>query len=327
MMTVLDTSCLPPAERTTAWAETTAQALVTTRFRFPDPGNFGARIRAMALGPVQLSVISYARLVCYRSPRLIRESDPELYQIAVVTSGRQGIEQARHHTVLGPGEIVLYDSSRPFEASARGPGSCASLVLQFPRRLMPLPDHVVAPLCGTSLGAADGVGHVFRQTLAGLAEAEPDLSGPDRQRLGTTVVDLAAAVIARRADRASALPAESRTATLYQQITAFISRHLHDAGLGPGAVAAAHSISIRYLHRVFQVHGTTVNGYIRRERIARCRRDLADPLLGAVPVGAIGARWGFPRASDFTRAFRTATGMTPTEYRSLGEPAEEETRP
>ncbi|MEU1012500.1 helix-turn-helix domain-containing protein [Streptomyces sp. NPDC005890] len=327
MMTVLDTSCLPPAERTTAWAETTALALVTTRFRFPDPANFGAHIRAMALGPVQVSAISYAQLVCYRSPRLIRESDPELYQIAVITSGRQGIEQARHNTVVSPGEIVLYDSSRPFEASARGPGSCGSLVLQFPRRLMPLPDHVVAPLCGTALGAADGVGHVFRQTLASLAQAESDLTAPDRQRLGTTVVDLAAAVIARRADRTSVLPPESRLATLYQQITAFVTRHLHDTGLGPAAVAAAHSISTRYLHRVFQVHGTTVNGFIRRERIARCRRDLADPLLQATPVSAIGARWGYPRASDFTRAFRTATGMTPTEYRSLRNQADGGTLP
>ncbi|MFJ4326831.1 helix-turn-helix domain-containing protein [Streptomyces tricolor] len=317
MMTVLDTTCLPPAERTAAWAETTALALVTTRFRFPDPAHFGARIQAVTLGPVQLSAMSYAQLVSYRSARLIRASDPELYQVAVITSGRQGIEQARHNTVLEPGEMVLYDSSRPFEASAGGPGRCGSLVVQFPRCLLPLPDHVVAPLCGTALGAAEGVGYVFRQTLLGLAQAGSDLSGPDRQRLGTIVVDLAAAVIARYADRTSALPPESRTAALFQQITAFITRHLHDPGLAPATVAAAHSISARYLHRVFQAHGTTVSGFIRQERIARCRRDLADPLLRTTPVGAIGARWGFPRASDFTRAFRTATGTTPTEYRSL----------
>ncbi|GGZ82535.1 helix-turn-helix domain-containing protein [Streptomyces echinoruber] len=316
MITVLDTACLPPAERTGVWAETTAQALVTTRFRFPDPANFGARIRTMTLGPAQLSTLSYAQLVSYRSPRLIRQSDPELYQIAVITSGRQGIEQARQNTVLGPGEIVLYDSSRPFEASAHGPGRCGSLVLQFPRRLMPLPDQVVARLCGASLGAADGVGHVFRQTLVSLTEAAPDLTARDRQRLGTAVIDLAAALIARHADRTSQLPAESRMSTLFQQITAFITQHLHDPGLGPATVAAAHHISPRYLHRIFQAHGTTVNTFIRQERMDRCRRDLADPALHATPVKTIGARWGYPRASDFTRAFRTATGLTPTEYRA-----------
>jgi AraC-like DNA-binding protein len=176
---------------------------------------------------------------------------------------------------------------------------------------------VVAPLCGTALGTADGIGHVFRQTLLSLTQADSDLAPPDRHRLGSTLVDLAAAVIARRADRTSALPPESRTATLFRQITAFITEHLHDPGLGPAAVAAAHSISPRYLHRVFQVRGTTVNGFIRQARIARCRRDLADPLLRTTAVGAIGVRWGYPRASDFTRAFRTATGMTPTAYRRV----------
>jgi AraC-like DNA-binding protein len=32
-------------------------------------------------------------------------------------------------------------------------------------------------------------------------------------------------------------------------------------------------------------------------------------------VHTIAARWGIPRASDFTRAFRTAYGISPTEYR------------
>ncbi|WP_030694363.1 helix-turn-helix domain-containing protein [Streptomyces globisporus] len=316
MLTVLDTTHLPPAQRTSAWAEATSLALVATHFKFPDPTAFGARIRTTTLGAAQLSTMSYAQLVSYRSPRLIRQSDPELYQLAVITSGRQGIDQARRSTSLRPGEIVLYDSSRPFEASATGPGSCSSLVLQFPRRLMSLPDNVVAPLCGTALGTANGVRYVFRQALISLTEAGTDLTACDRQRLGTTVIDLAAAVIAQSADRTSALPAESRTAMMYHEITAFITRRLHDPGLKPAAIAAAHSISSRYLQRIFQLHGTTTNDFIRQERIARCRRDLADPSLLTTPVSTIGIRWGYTRASDFTRAFRTATGMTPTEYRA-----------
>ncbi|MFF4173337.1 helix-turn-helix domain-containing protein [Streptomyces sp. NPDC001744] len=316
MLTVLDTTCLPPGQRTNAWAETTALALVTTRFRFPDPAAFGARIRTTALGPAQLSTMTYGPLVSYRSPRLIRQSDPELYQLAVIVSGRQRIDQARRSAIMRPGEIVLYDSSRPFEASATGPGNCSSLVLRFPRRLVPLPDNAVAPLCGTALGAATGVRHVFRQTLISLTEAGTDLTAHDRQRLGSTVVDLAAAVIAQDADRTSALPAESRTTLMYHEITAFLPRHLHDPDLRPAAVAAAHSISPRYLQRIFQLHGTTPMDFVRQERIARCRRDLADPSLLTTPVGAIGLRWGYTRASDFTRAFRAATGMTPTEYRT-----------
>ncbi|WP_308042277.1 helix-turn-helix transcriptional regulator [Streptomyces sp. 8L] len=83
-------------------------------------------------------------------------------------------------------------------------------------------------------------------------------------------------------------------------------------------MAAAHFISTRYLHRVFQQHHRTVSDVIRRQRLDRCRRDLADPGQRAVPIAAIAMRWGYPRASDFTRAFRAAFGMTPSEYRAVG---------
>lgn len=321
MTTVLDTTSLPPEESTAAWVETTALASVTTRFRFPEPDSFGARISAMQLGAVQLSSMSYSPLISYRSGRLIRQSDPEVYQLAVITSGQQGIEQAGHRSLLEPGDIVFYDSSRPFEALAGVDGKrCSSLLLQFPRRLMPLPDKAVAPLCGENLKGAAGVGHVLRQTLSALTDPDIELTDADRARLGTTVMDLAAAVVARHVEQTSALPPEARTSALFHRMLDFISRNLHDPALKPATIAEAHNVSPRTLHRIFHSHGAAVSDTIRRERVARCRRDLADPALRSTPVSAIGARWGYPRASDFTRAFRAATGMTPTAYRASVSP-------
>jgi AraC-like DNA-binding protein len=317
--TVLDTDGLLRDEKTAAWMEAAALALVPKRCRVPEPERFAARVSVMELGPAQLSANLFTPFSCYRSPRLVRQSDPELYQLAVITSGRQSIEQAGHHASLEPGEMIFYDSSRPFEAAVgtdgdgRGGGS---LMVQFPRELMPLPDKVVAPLCGSRLSGSTGIGHVFRQTLSALADTETDFTDRDRARLGTTIVDLAAAVVARQCEQTSALVPEARTEALYHEIRAFIRRHVDDPDLTPPAVAAAHCISTRTLHRIFQTRGETVSGTIRAERINRCRRDLADPGLRAVPVGSIGARWGFPRASDFTRAFKAATGMTPTVYRA-----------
>ncbi|WP_368857754.1 helix-turn-helix domain-containing protein [Nonomuraea sp. MG754425] len=41
----------------------------------------------------------------------------------------------------------------------------------------------------------------------------------------------------------------------------------------------------------------------------RCRVDLADPLLSGQTVAQIAARWGFPDAASFSRAFKTVFGM------------------
>lgn len=317
LTTVLDTSHLPPADRAAAWVETTRQALMVTRISFLEPNQIKAQIQTMSLGPVQLSVMSYTPLQSQRTPRLIRQCDPEMYQIALTLTGQQSIEQARTYASLGPGDLLLYDSSRPFTATA-GPSlpGARMMLLQFPRRLLPLPDKAVGPLCGTALPGRTGVGQLLRHLLTGLADAHADLTSGDSARLGTTAIDLTAALLAHHADRQTLLPAESRQRALFEQISAHITTCLHDPGLTPGAIAAAHFISTRYLHRIFQQHGSTVSDVIRLQRLARCRRDLADPSQHTVPIGAIGMRWGYPRPSDFTRAFRAATGMTPSEYRA-----------
>ncbi|PYC79541.1 hypothetical protein C7C46_14400 [Streptomyces tateyamensis] len=98
---------------------------------------------------------------------------------------------------------------------------------------------------------------------------------------------------------------------------AFIQRNLHDPELSPSAIAGAHHISVSYLHRLFtqESQGETVAAWIRRQRLEKARRDLADPALCTLPVHAVAARWGIPRAADFSRGFRAAYGLSPTEHR------------
>jgi AraC-like DNA-binding protein len=102
---------------------------------------------------------------------------------------------------------------------------------------------------------------------------------------------------------------------LFARIQSFIWEHLGEPGLCPDAVAAAHHISTRSLHRLFQSQGCTVSSWIRRQRLNRARRDLADPELAAHTIQAIAATWGYPRAAAFTRAFRAAYDIPPQDFR------------
>lgn len=105
------------------------------------------------------------------------------------------------------------------------------------------------------------------------------------------------------------------TQQLVLRIQSYIVAHLHNSDLTPGAIAAAHHISVSHLHRLFQVDGVTVAAWIRQQRLARACRDLADPTLRTVRVHHIAAQWGFTHHAVFTRAFRTAYGIPPSEYR------------
>jgi AraC-like DNA-binding protein len=144
-----------------------------------------------------------------------------------------------------------------------------------------------------------------------------DGGGAHRARLGTAVLDLLAVALATRLDGPEELPPDSRQRALLLQIRAFIEQNLGDPDLTPRTVAAAHYVSIRYLHKLFETQESTVAEWIRRRRLERCRRDLLDPALHALPVNAIAARWGLLNAAHFSRAFRAAYGTTPGEYRRL----------
>ncbi|MFE2971664.1 helix-turn-helix transcriptional regulator [Streptomyces sp. NPDC059340] len=159
------------------------------------------------------------------------------------------------------------------------------------------------------------MGAILSQFLTRLAAEAASCQPQDAVRLGAVTVDLITAFLAHHAHTEDLVPHESRQQALMVSIHSFIERNLGNAHLSPTVVAAAHHISVRYLHRLFQQQGTTVSAWIRHRRLERCRRDLAEPELRVRPVHAIAARWGFPRPADFTRAFRTAYGVPPSEYR------------
>lgn len=87
-------------------------------------------------------------------------------------------------------------------------------------------------------------------------------------------------------------------------------------GAGPGlsleSVAAALGVSAGHLSRLFSRHrATSFRRYLNEKRLERARRLLLDPLYN---VAQVAEACGYPNAAYFARAFRRATGMTPSRY-------------
>ncbi|MFI1253718.1 helix-turn-helix domain-containing protein [Streptomyces netropsis] len=311
-----DTAGLSVTLNAEAWAETTALAVGPAKFRFADPSAFRAHIDVMPFAGVQLSFMRYSALVSQRTPELIRRSDPELLQVALMLSGRQGVEQNRNNVLISPGDMVLFDSSRPFEGClAPGEDGGSSVMLQFPRHLLPVPEPHIARLCAATLPGTHGVGRLLRQFLLGLSEEYRHCTPHDRLRLRNTTLDMVTAMLAQYTDAQAPLSPESRRHLLFRSLSSFIIENLDDPDLSPDSIARAHHISVRYLQRVFQEEGSTVTAFIKQHRLDQCRHDLADPGLAGTAISSIGSRWGFAHPSDFSRAFRAYMGMTPREYR------------
>jgi AraC-like DNA-binding protein len=309
---VFDSNDFPARDALSVWENVTADALMPTSFKLIDTDVFRGWFSTMPLGAIQVSSMAYSSFLTQRTPKLIRASDPEILAVGVIRSGPHVIEQDRNRAALRPGELLLFESSHPFNTYADG----ENILVQFPRTLLPLPANHLNQLICRAFPGDQGMGRLLTAFITHLAADSTSYTPHDAARLGTIGLDLVTATLAHFLERERGIPSDSRQRVLYMRITSFIQHHLGDTALTSGEIAAAHHISVRSLHRLFQQHGLTVRSWIRGQRLERCRRDLADPLNRHIPIQAIAARWGFPYPADFTRAFRARHGITPSDYRN-----------
>lgn len=312
MEKVFDSTDFAARDALDAWADFTRGAVMPTAFRLVDIEVFSGWFATMQVGATQLSGMSYSSFRTMRSPALIRASDPECLQIVLVGSGPHVIEQNGRTSSAQPGELLLFDSSRPFDAYADG----ESLLIQIPRALLPMRDRHLDGALARTFPAGDGVAGLLAHFLVRLAAGDAHFTPQDTARLGTVALDLCTTFLAHHLDRETDVPDEARHRAAFLRVTAFIGQHLGNPGLSPGDVAAAHHMSVRALHRLFRRHGTSVRAWIRARRLEGSGHDLADPAHRHLPIHAVAARWGFPRHADFTRAFRAHYGTTPSDYRN-----------
>ncbi|MER7460069.1 helix-turn-helix domain-containing protein [Micromonospora sp. NPDC126480] len=318
---LLDTTQVPPAERWPFFLDVAERAAARVALASDHVADFRATSRIIDLGAVQLSRFRYQSLTGWRTPRLIRQADPEVFQVAMVISGSSEISAHRRATPMGRTDFTLLDWSRPHRLAHRstrgGREQAASVTATFPRALLPISPDRVERMTAALMPGTEGPGALLAQHLNHITRHPEQFRVAAAPRLADLTLSLVAAMLAHHLDAEDDLPVEVRQQATLTQINAFIDRHLGDPALTPRAVAEAHRLSVRTLHRLFEDEPEGVAGSIRRRRLDRCRADLADPLLRHEPVRRVGRRWGFTDPTHFSRSFRAAYGLSPRAYREL----------
>jgi AraC-like DNA-binding protein len=162
----------------------------------------------------------------------------------------------------------------------------------------------------------------------GMLRMVPSELFPEPRQTAATICDdgAPAAVLARSAvavaaddddaDTAPVDPAEERLAAHLQRLMAdecvYRVEGLTVAGL-------AHRLGVpeyrlrRHIHQ--RLGHRNFNAYVNAFRLDEARSTLADPARRALPVLTIALDAGFQSIGPFNRAFKAATGSTPTEFR------------
>ncbi|MFD9391655.1 AraC family transcriptional regulator [Streptomyces sp. NPDC060000] len=311
---VFRTTDLPVGARFEAWAERMGRTHAPMQLASDHIADYHGHQRVIELGDVVMWSATFDHLVFRRTPKLIRQSDPESYHLSLLLKGEGAADWGRHRAAYRINDFHTNSSSRSYEI-VTGPDPVTLVAVELPRSLVAVPGHRADQVIGRRVSGREGVGALLAQFLLQLVADTASYQPSDGPRLGTVATDLVTAVFGHAVDADLRLPPETRDRTLTLHIKTFVRRHLADPDLTPAAIAAAHHVSRSYLYRLFQAEGLTVASYIREQRLTNAHRDLADPRLRDLPIHAVGARWGFPRAAEFTRAFRTAYGHPPSALR------------
>jgi AraC-like DNA-binding protein len=314
MSKTFDTREAAANERLDYWVHTVSDQIVPVQI---DPRGAeqlaGTAMRSTALGALQVRQVVGGEHVYVRGEREIRAGDPVTLQVGMQLTGSSLLIQDGREAVMGAGDIVLYDSSRPF--SLIMDARFHWRVFLLPKEKLRRSDREISALTAVPIHGGTGVAGVVARFLRDVAERSDELEADgSAAALCENAADLVGTLVRSELGQQWAVRDPQRM--LLESALTFIESNVRDPSLGPERVAHAVSVSVRRLHQIFATTGRTVGEHIRDVRLAGVRRDLADPRLSGLSIARVAAAHGWTNASAFSRQFRLIEGCTPSEFRS-----------
>ena len=275
----------------------------------PEP--FGVRLAWQGLGDGTLVEYRGAPCAGHRRAREIRRTERAYAGLLLVLSGREHVRQGEGAVELRAGDLFLWDGTRPIDFCV--PAPLHKLTLLVPRERLERSLGRGTPPWGR-IATDTGNGALLAGHLAALGRLAGGLGASTAGLSVDFALDLLAGLVAP--------PATSGASGLRARAGALIDRHFDDPGLTPTRLASLLDVTPRYLHMAFSATGGTVAERIRARRLERLARDLADPRLAGRCVTMLALAAGFDDPAHASRAFRRATGTSPSAFRAtaLGRP-------
>lgn len=294
------------------WNDLASQTFNNLRVDAADPDEFqGEMLRAQVGDLCMMGVASAPACVSRVNDPMRNARGRREFDLHFQLTGRSINGQAGREAVLEAGDFTLCDASQPY--SVRFSEANHMICVKTPAepliaRLGDVDQLICRPMSARQGGAA--MLSAFLRTLWTQLE-QGGLEDRD-ETVSDVVLDLMTLAYRPVTNHPGGA---SMRASRRREARAFIQERLCDPDLDVAAVAAALSVSPRYLQILFSEDGGTPSAYILDRRLELAASRLrADVERGGVTRVALSV--GFNDLTHFGRAFRKRFGVTPSEYHS-----------
>jgi AraC-like DNA-binding protein len=294
------------------WSETVATIFdLDTSLENIDQFRFG--FSAWHFGSLVLGLSHSDRIKFGRSSMTIGRSAVDHFLVQVYqTSGLVAEAEGKAVTVQ-PGDVWILDLSRTVQTAET---SFRSTNLAIPR-------SVLAPLLkdpdalhNLKLDRESPLGGLLSRYLVDLAGQTHRMTPDEAVSAAESTVHLIAGCAGPSMDSIDFVRQGVANATL-SAIRTYIDAELANPSLGVDGICRQFGLSRAALYRLVQPLGG-VQAHIRRRRLGRCFHEIVSPRPDAARISEVGFRWGFGDEASFSRAFREAFDMSPSEARAAG---------
>lgn len=298
-------------DKAEVWSQLISKTFVELECSGMSSESFYGELRDRDVGELGITRITTDGYDVVRSNTSILTSSLDDFFVSIQMEGASTIRQLDREVVLKPGDFTMYDTTMWYHLHFERRST--QLVIKIPRAI--LKQYLQSPETLTALHVRRAVGptQITTAFAKSLFDQTNNLNEPNTRLMCNMLLELITSSTREATSDKSRAPKSGATQLL--QLKQFVSKNIRNADLTVGALAAAHSISDRHVHALFDIEGLTPARYIWNQRLNLAKSELCDPLLAHRSISEICFAAGFSDSAHFSRSFKKKFGVSPSAQR------------
>lgn len=306
------TASIHPRERVSYWVEVATKSFVRHQFKSLVGNSFSAALWSGQIADLGLGQFECDPCWIARGKNHIAGDNIDTVHIRLPLHNGSIASHSDRTSKTEPGRISLVDMRHPWEINFPDTAT-RQLTIVVPRKHLDARLGRDVKFWRFEFNPANPLVEMAVTLLKKLPDIAEHTNGAEQSRLSDLALDLLALCCKECSEYAINL--SSARAVGLVRLKWEVEKHLVDPDLGASEIAARAGMSLRYANSLLSHEETSLGRYILARRLFRCREALEDPSQQSRTILDIAMSWGFTDQANFSRRFRAAFGMSPSDCR------------